>query len=73
MYYCNQLFTPKCNKTFERVEDAKNACASLTLHFRDDPEGNIYLQCEYCDFIDRNIILDIPEEGIDDPLGDYDF
>tara|TARA_R110002012_G_scaffold5308_1_gene24341 strand:+ start:277 stop:777 length:501 start_codon:yes stop_codon:yes gene_type:complete len=73
LFVCNQLFLPKCNQVFDRPEDAVGAYASLTLHLREDPVGDIYLQCEYCDFVDREDLLDEPENPVDDPLGDYDF
>lgn len=73
LYYCSQLFSPKTNKVFEKPEDANGTYASLTLHFREDPVGDIYLQCEYCDFIDLDLILDEPVIGVEDPNGDYEF
>tara|TARA_R110002012_G_scaffold16902_1_gene64365 strand:- start:21 stop:524 length:504 start_codon:yes stop_codon:yes gene_type:complete len=73
LYYCSQLFSPKTNKVFERVEDAINEYASLTLHLREDPVGDIYLQCEFCDFIDLDLIFDEPVIGVEDPNGDYEF
>jgi len=71
-YYCSQLFIPKLTSALERVEDLEGLTASLKLHFRDDHDGNVYLQCDYVDVYD-------PSNGIDndtfedDPKGDYDF
>ena len=74
LYYCDQLFAPVCNTEFDSKWDAQGKHVSLKLHFRDDPEGNIYLQCEYCDFMDPlNGVVE--EQKIEDYTGpiDYDF
>ena len=60
-YNCNQLFSPKVNLSEEQIRLTQDPYASLTLHFRDDHDGDIYLQCEYLDFMD-------PTNGIDEPV-----
>tara|TARA_R110002012_G_scaffold316374_1_gene531257 strand:+ start:165 stop:677 length:513 start_codon:yes stop_codon:yes gene_type:complete len=70
-YYCSQLYLPKLTGAPERIEELRGNQATLKLHFRDDPQGNIYLQCGYCDVYD----VDNGAEpvGVDDPNGDFDF
>ena len=72
LFYANQLFTPRFNKTFDRAEDANNSYATIKFHFRDLPEGQIYLQAEWVDFHELDVILDEP---VYVPSGkiDYDF
>ena len=57
-YYCSQVnFTPKLNVEPEHIEELTGSHAGLTLHLRDTPNGDIYLQCEFCDIYD-------PDNGI---------
>ena len=48
---CSQLFAPKMPNSTEDyfVENLPGTIVSLKLHFRDDPVGNLYCQCEYID------------------------
>ena len=66
LYYCDQLFAPKTNIQFEDKWEARDQHISLKLHFRDDPDGNIFLQCEYCDFMD-------PFNGIDEGVKEQEY
>jgi len=52
VYYCSQLFLPKVNLEFNNPSELHLKEASLELHFRDDPDGDIYLQCSYVDIYD---------------------
>ena len=55
-FKCSQLFTPKLNESAEDQYFAQRLAgmyASLKLHFRDAPDGQIYLQCSYCDLYAR--------------------
>jgi hypothetical protein len=52
VYYCSQLFLPKVNVEFENPSELHLREASLELHLRDDPDGDIYLQCSYVDIYD---------------------
>ena len=70
-YYCSQLFEPKVNLAPEQIKELKSPTASLRLHFREDHEGDIFLQCEYCDVYD-------PDNGLDenissDAVEDWEF
>jgi hypothetical protein len=70
-YFASQLFKPKGSATqVERVEELNYREASVTFHFRDDPEGYVYLQAEWVD-------LYAEDNGVSEyePSGriDYDF
>ena len=70
-YFASQLFPPKGSATqVERVDELNYREASATFHFREDPEGYVYLQAEYVDLYAEN--NDCPEY---EPSGrvDYDF
>ena len=61
-YKCNQLFSPKLNLTepdnpyFPKNLGMEARKADLCLHFRDAPDGQIYLQCSYCDLFEPDEI-----------------
>ena len=44
---CNQLFAPKLNIQVDNPEELINRTATITLHLRDDPMGEIYLNASY--------------------------
>ena len=70
--FCSQLFQPKLNVAPENIEELAGQTASLKLHFRDDHDGNIFLQCEYVDVYDlHNGVVDSEEQS--DAIVDYDF
>ena len=77
--YCSQLFEPKLNVKPERIEELAGQTASLKLHFRDDPQGKIYLQCDYGDVYDVNNGLGelyepvVEEDSNPNAKVDYDF
>ena len=69
MPYCSQLFAPKVNVSVEHPDLLVGKQVSLNLHFRDDPLGNIFLNCDYCDFYedwDRTPELITPSDTDDD-------
>ena len=76
MYVCNQLFAPKVN----HIEDTdyygaslgwEARIADLSLHFRDAPDGQIYLQCSYCDLYEKEEKPVIEYTGLDDDGIDF--
>ena len=71
LYFASQLFSPKVNVAEpEHTDELRQREASITFHFRDDPEGYVYLQAEYVDLYAED--NDVPEYV---PSGkiDYDF
>ena len=48
---CSQLFAPKLPNSPDEyfINKLPGTVVSLKLHFRDDPVGNLYCQCEYID------------------------
>ena len=47
--YCSQLFLPKVNVQYENTEQLLGKPASISLHCRDLPLGQVVLQVEYLD------------------------
>ena len=76
---CSQLFKPKLNCEIPFPEWMHGKEASLNLYLRNGPDGSIYLQCSYIDFMDPfngfeeidNKIKAIRDSY--DPEVDYDF
>jgi hypothetical protein len=70
--YCSQLFEPVLNEEVINPLQISGRQATLTLHFRDGSDGNIYLQCDYCDLYDQtNGFIDyryapLPGEEVDE-------
>ena len=52
-FYASQLFIPKINVEFYHPTDLNGHLASLKLHLREDPDGNVFLQMEYCDLYEE--------------------
>lgn len=65
--YCSQLSAPVINEEVMHPLRLLNRTASLTLHFRDGTDGNLYLFCDYIDLYDEaNGFIDYrypPEPG----------
>lgn len=49
-FFASQLFLPKFNVPDPDLAAMQYSEVSLKLDFRDDPQGRIYLNCQYCDF-----------------------
>ena len=52
IFKCSQLYSPKLNEKSDSHYFGMQLAgryASLSLHLRDGPDGQIYLQCSYCD------------------------
>jgi len=71
IYFCSQLFTPKVNVEIAEIDQRTVPEASLELHFRDDPDGKVYLQASYVDVYDNSCGT---EEVVNSLVPvDYDF
>ncbi len=66
----SQLYAPKLPTGITRFYELHNKNVSLKLHFRDDPVGNLYLQCSYVDLYER--VAPAVEEVEVDPNYDPD-
>ena len=71
-FVCSQLFVPKLNENSDDKHFGMMLAgreASLKLHFRDAPDGQIYLQCSYCDLYLKPEPDPIPalEDQVDEP------
>ena len=51
-FYVSQLFLPKLNVEFQHPSELTGKQADLSLHLRDAPTGDIFLQCEWCDLFE---------------------
>ena len=58
----SQLFAPKVTPSdIEPWDNLRGRAASLSLQYQDDCYGNIYCECSYVDFYDRqNGVVDEP-------------
>ena len=52
--FCSQRFEPQLNETIYNPTQMIGRQASLTLHFKDADDGNLYLQCSYVDLYDED-------------------
>ena len=72
----SQLFAPKLPKSDDEyfAKRLSGETVSLKLHFRDDPIGNLYAQCEYVDVYEQSRPLTQFElECLEDPDGGCDI
>ena len=72
IFKCSQLFPPRLNEKSDSQyfgEMLESRHASLSLHLRDAPDGQIYLQCSYCDLYQKPGPDPIPalEDQVDEP------
>ena len=51
-FYVSQMFLPKLNVEIDHPSQLYQKQADLSLHLRDDPTGNIFLQCSWVDFFE---------------------
>lgn len=49
-FFSSQLFSPRFNMADTELAATQYPEVSLKLDFRDDPQGRIYLNCQYVDF-----------------------
>ena len=73
-FICSQLFAPKINKEINCPEmDFEYKQVSLKIHLREDVANRVFLQCDYIDFFEEDVI----EPGVSDdwvpPEGYIDF
>ena len=52
-FYTSQLYLPICNVEYYFPEDLKGELASLNLHLRDSPTGEVFLQVGYVDLYNQ--------------------
>jgi hypothetical protein len=71
--FCSQRFEPQLNEDVYNPTQLIGRQASLTLHFKDADDGNLYLQCSYVDlydedngFIDYRTLPPQPGERVED-------
>ena len=76
-YKCSQLFQPKLNLTepdnpyFPMSLAQEGRKADLAMFFRDAGNGEIYLQCGYCDLNEPESEPEIEYTGLDDDGIDF--
>ncbi len=71
----SQLFPPKLNVSVDDPSELYGRVATITLHLRDDPTGEIYLNAEYVNvkpvYEPKNTMMRLGNDG--DYLGEDDF
>lgn len=82
-FRCSQLFAPKFNVEDPNADELWNPShpeqeVSLKLHMRDGPDGTVFLNCDYCDFmspsngIEDDRVIEAPGAGVvDEPWDDW--